>query len=71
MQFHADDGRLQPGQLLNVYPPFCAKESANGVSLRAVPTDEQHAFLADLASQLPANGAFRLAVAEDPHREAK
>src|SRR5215213_5445947 len=37
LQFYNDGGTLTPGQLLNVYPPFCTKEAANGVSLRAVP----------------------------------
>lgn len=52
LQFYDDGGTLTPGQLLNVYPPFCAKESAGGVSLRAVPTFERLGFLADLARQL-------------------
>ena len=52
LQFHQEDGRLEPGQLISVYPPFCTKESADGVSLRAVPADECHAFLWSLAEQL-------------------
>jgi len=51
-QFWAEGGRLLPGQLLSVYPPFVAKESAVGVSLRAIPAAERLAFLASLAQQL-------------------
>jgi hypothetical protein len=60
MQLQTEGGRLEPGQLLNVYPPFCTEEAASGVSLRAVPAGEQLAFLADLAAQLPATGRFRI-----------
>jgi len=45
-------GRLEPGQLLSAYPPFCTKEAAAGVSLRAVPAGERLAFLADFARQV-------------------
>jgi hypothetical protein len=41
-----------PGELLNVYPPFVMKESAKGVSYRAVPTEERIRFLAHVASQV-------------------
>lgn len=34
-QFWGEGGRLQPGQLLSVYPPFVARESAQRISLRA------------------------------------
>ena len=51
-EFRASGGKLMPGQLLNVYPPFVMKESANGVSYRAVPTEERIRFLADLAAQV-------------------
>lgn len=30
-QFRASGGSLEPDQLLNVYPPFCVKQSAEGV----------------------------------------
>ena len=52
LQLHQEGGRLEPGQLISVYPPFCTKESADGVSLRPVPADECHAFLWSLAEQL-------------------
>jgi hypothetical protein len=58
------DRPLEPGQLLNVYPPFCTEESAEGrVSLAAVPADERLQFLAELARQLrelPAGSAFEI-----------
>ena len=52
LKFQQDGGRLEPGQLLNVFPPFCTKQSADGVSLTAIATDERRRFLADLATQL-------------------
>ena len=51
-QFQSEGGRLEPGQLLSVYPPFVFKESAEGVSLKAVPTLERRRYLSDLARQL-------------------
>jgi hypothetical protein len=51
-RFRSEDGALEPGQLLNVYPPLCTMESANGVSLRAIPASQQIRFLADFASQI-------------------
>jgi len=52
LKFQQDGGRLEPGQLLSVFPPFCTKQSADGVSLTAMAADERRRFLADLASQL-------------------
>jgi hypothetical protein len=51
-QFHHEGGRLEPGQLLSVYPPFITKESADGVSIRAIPVDDRIAFLADVAREV-------------------
>jgi hypothetical protein len=51
-RFRAEGGRLLPGQLLSVYPPFVMKESAAGVSLHAIPAADRVAFLASLARQL-------------------
>jgi hypothetical protein len=40
LQFEAEGGgHLEPGQLLSAYPPYCSRESANGVSLRAIPAE--------------------------------
>jgi hypothetical protein len=52
LQFQREGGTLEPGKLLNVYPPFCTKESAQGVSLRAIPALERISFLADFARQI-------------------
>jgi hypothetical protein len=51
-RYLSDGGTIQPGQLLSVYPPFCTSESANGVSLKAIPAMERIRFLADFAAQL-------------------
>ncbi|MGG6238945.1 hypothetical protein ACQ4N7_09915 [Nodosilinea sp. AN01ver1] len=52
LQFMREGGKLIPGQLLSVYPPFVAKESANGVSLRAISMFDRIGFLADFARQI-------------------
>lgn len=38
LQYRIDGGKLEPGQSLSVYPPFCFEESGNGVSLKAIDT---------------------------------
>jgi hypothetical protein len=43
---------LKPGELLSVYPPFCTKESAAGVSLKAISASDRIGFLADFAKQI-------------------
>lgn len=62
MRFRAEGGALSPGQLLNVYPPFCTVEASRGVDIAAVPTLERLYFLAELARQLPPEGKFRVTV---------
>jgi hypothetical protein len=52
LQCQRESGTLEPGKLLSVYPPFCTKESAQGVSLRAIPALERISFLADLQGKL-------------------
>lgn len=52
VKFMIEGGKIENGQLLNVYPPFCTKESAEGVSLKAVPMFERISFLADFARQI-------------------
>jgi hypothetical protein len=51
-RFRVGGKELRPGHLLGVYPPFCAAESAAGVSLRAIPARERIKFLADFATQI-------------------
>ncbi len=52
LQFQNEGGELEPGQLLSVYPPFCTKESKNGVSLKAVPVFDRLEFLAYFSRQI-------------------
>ena len=51
LQLHNEGTDLQPGQLINVYPPFCTNQAAQGVSLRAISTFDRLAFLADFSAQ--------------------
>jgi hypothetical protein len=44
--------KLEPGQLLHAYPPFCTKESANGCSIKPIPALELIRFHADFAKHL-------------------
>ena len=52
LQFMSEGGKLQLGQLLSVYPPFIAEESADGVSLKAISMFDRIGFLADFARQV-------------------
>lgn len=65
LRHQRDGGILQPGQVLHAYPPFCTKEAADGVSLKAVPVSEAIAFLAELSrlvSSLSPGQAFSIRV---------
>ena len=69
LQFINEGGELLPGQLLSAYPPFSTKESAAGVSLRAVPMFERLRFLADYARQMSGmseGGKIEVKVVHDP-----
>lgn len=50
--FLREGQKLEPGQLLSAFPPFCVEEAKNGVTLKAVSRAERLAFLAGLARQL-------------------
>lgn len=52
LQYLNEGGVLKPGELLSIYPPFCTKESANGVSMKAIPMFDRISFLADFANQI-------------------
>lgn len=52
IQFQNEGGQLQPGQLLNVYPPFCTAQAAAGVSLGAISAVERLQFLADFSAKI-------------------
>jgi hypothetical protein len=51
-RFRNEGGWLEPGQLLNIYPPLCTVESANGASLKPISAREQIRFLADFTAQI-------------------
>lgn len=51
-RFQGEGKSLAPGHLLSVYPPLCTKESAQVVSLKAIPARERIRYLADLAAQI-------------------
>jgi len=51
-EFRVTGGTLAPGQLLSVFPPFVVRESATGVSYRAISAEERIRFLAGLARQI-------------------
>ena len=44
--------RMQPGQLLHAFPPFCIQQSGGGASLKPLPVSEVILFHADLARQI-------------------
>ena len=50
-QFRNDGGRVEPGELLSVWPPFVL-DTDEARSFRAVPALQHRAFLADFARQL-------------------
>jgi len=55
--------KMQPGQLLHAYPPFCTKEASVGVSLRPCPADEVilvHARLAKEIADVPDGGRIEI-----------
>lgn len=52
LQFQREGGKLQPGQLLAAWPPFCLEESEDGVTLKAVSSSERRRFLADFAAKI-------------------
>jgi hypothetical protein len=51
-QFRLEGGRLEPGQLLNVYPPFVVEQATPSYSLKAVPTHARHHFLSEFARSI-------------------
>ena len=50
--FRAEGGVLQPGQLLNVYPPYCFDGASTDRSFRAIPAADRLGFLSSVAAQL-------------------
>ncbi|SHI88777.1 hypothetical protein SAMN02745146_1808 [Hymenobacter daecheongensis DSM 21074] len=45
-------GRLEPGQLLSVYPPVCIQSATEKPQLRPLPALERLAYLADFYAQI-------------------
>jgi hypothetical protein len=67
IQFLNDNGVLLPGQMLSAYPPFCTTNAKDGVSLRAISSQERIAFLASFAAQtssLPDGTAITIKVVD-------
>lgn len=61
-------GELQPGMLLHAYPPYCTRESASGVSLRAIPALElirAHAHFARQVANVPDGAQIRMRVGDE------
>ncbi|MBS1797362.1 MAG: SMI1/KNR4 family protein [Acidobacteria bacterium] len=52
VRFRSEGGKIENGRLLNVYPPFCTKESADGISMASVPMFERIGFLADFSRRI-------------------
>jgi len=66
LAFEETGCRLEPGQLLNVYPPYCAVHQGRR-SMRAISAAEQLAFLASFARQMrevPDGGQVRIRVSD-------
>lgn len=51
-EFRAQGGAIQPGQLLDVFPPFVIKSDSSTRSYRAIGALERRRWLAHLAEQL-------------------
>jgi len=64
-QFLKEGNTFEPGRLIMAYPPFCTKESANGVSLKTIPAEELILFHADFAKQIPGDGQSIQVIVED------
>jgi len=68
LRHRQEGGALKPGQVLHVYPPFCTKEAANGVSLKAVPVQEAISYLSELSrvvSSLPDGRQIQITVVKN------
>lgn len=52
LAFEAEGAQLKPGELLNVFPPFCMSSESEERNYRSVAAEDRLAFLADLANQI-------------------
>jgi hypothetical protein len=67
LKFQREGGKLQPGELLAAWPPFCMEESEDGMTLKAIPSAERRRFLAELATKfrdLPDGGQLEIEIPE-------
>lgn len=51
LQFLNEEKTLKPGELLNVYPPFCLEHISEEYQLKAVPIDIQLDYLVSIANK--------------------
>lgn len=51
LQFLNEEKTLKPGELLNVYPPFCLEHISEEYQLKAVPIDIQLNYLVSIANK--------------------
>ena len=68
LHLHQEKHELEAGDFIQVSPPFCFAEAADGVSLRIIGAAELLAFHADLAGQirdLPDGATISFEVKED------
>lgn len=52
LHFQREGNVLEPGQVLQAYPPFCTREARSSVSLHAINATEALAFLMDFSRQI-------------------
>ena len=65
LQFQSEGGSLEPGQVLQAYPPFCTVQAGAGVCLSSISAQEAIVFLADFARQIsdiPTGGKFNIRI---------
>lgn len=56
LELQSQGGKLEPGELISVYPPFCTREAKKGVSLKAAPASEVLRFLFELSRRISGLG---------------
>jgi hypothetical protein len=51
-EFHREQGKLEPGNLVHTMPPLCLRQDGVSISMRPVPADNAISFLANFARQI-------------------
>jgi hypothetical protein len=64
LKFQKEGNELAPSFVISEYPFFCTSESADGVSLAAVPSLERRQFLADLYRAIKDTRRIKVVVVE-------